>query len=76
MNAIRRGVTYAPPAQEEIRAFVQTACQKMGTQIDSTFDTPQMRTELTAFLTVVATIYAKQLTRQAHESLDNTPTGE
>jgi len=48
----------------------------MGTQIDSTLDTPQMRVELTAFLTVVAKIYAKQLTRQACESLDNHTAGE
>ncbi len=69
-SAVKKGTTYYPPSQAEIRQFVQAACQRMGEQLDSAFDTPEMRSELTTFLTVVSTICAKYLTREACRLLD------
>lgn len=62
-------VLYCPPSAVEMRAYVQSVCQKLAGEIDAKFDTPEFNYELIGFMKVVASIYSKHLNK-ATENLD------
>ncbi|MBE2193627.1 MAG: hypothetical protein IAE83_05585 [Anaerolinea sp.] len=63
-RAVKAKVEYTPPSREQISSFAQQVCKQFGEQIDPVFNTPEAKRDLTAFFTLVTTIWAKHLNRQ------------
>ncbi len=65
-----RPVEYLPPPPEQIEQYARLVCHELADKIDSAYDTPEMRRELTGFLKVVATICVKHLNKNEQNPLD------
>lgn len=63
-RTVKAKVEYVPPSREQVSSFAQQVCQQLGEQVDPVFHTPEAVRDLTAFLTLAATIWAKHLNRQ------------
>lgn len=65
---------YHPPPTEVIEQLSADICRQMGEAVDPSYNTPEVRWGLAAFLKLVATIQARQLSSnlETNHFLDNT----
>jgi hypothetical protein len=63
---VEKEVIYVSPSNEQIDECAKDICERLGQKLSPTYNTPEMRYELAAFLKVSADIYAKHLTKRAH----------
>jgi len=55
-----RNIEYVPPSEEAIRQYVRTVCETLA-QHDSAFNSFEVRSGLTDYLKLVASIWAKKM---------------
>lgn len=61
-QAVHKFIIYYPPSQEVIDRFARDVCLHMAQRVDVVFNTPEMIRGFSAFIKIVACIYAKHLT--------------
>jgi hypothetical protein len=56
-------IVYYPPSQSTIDTFARDVCIYMGQKVDLAYNTPEMIRGFSSFIKIVASIYAKHLTK-------------
>jgi hypothetical protein len=59
-----RPIEYYPTPGEVVDAYARAVCQRLGEEVDASFNTPETIREFSAFVRIVSIICAKHMNRQ------------